>query len=122
MDGAVLENSVKLGRQHSHAHLDGVALPDGVDGAAILQGKKRVLGKLVDVHASAEDRSAAGRKAAGEDTAGSATERMLLSDHVMSHDIGDEVIYQAVYNAPYRERHLIDQDTETLVAIIVCSV
>ena len=82
VDGVVLEDGVKLGRQHSHAHLDGVALPDGSDSAAILPGKKRVLGKLVDVHASAEDRSASGRKAAGEDAAGDAAQFLLLNYYV----------------------------------------
>ena len=67
VDGVVLDNSIKqLDRQHSHIHLDGVALPDGADGVAGLQGKKRAPGKLVDVHASAEDRSAAGKDGAGE--------------------------------------------------------
>ena len=67
IDGVVLEDSIKqLDRQHSDGHLDGVALPDGADGVAGLQGKKRTPGKLVDVHASAEDRLAAGKDGAGE--------------------------------------------------------
>ena len=81
VDGTVLENGVKPGRQHSHAHLDGVALPNGVDGTAGLHGKKRTLGRLVDVHASAEDRSAAGRKAAGEDGAGDAAVKTFCGCH-----------------------------------------
>ena len=72
VDGVVLGDGVKDAQKQSQAHLQGIALPDGVAAEAALQGKKRTAGKLVDVHASAEDRSAAGRKAAapGEDGTG----------------------------------------------------
>lgn len=104
VDGIVLENGAKLGRQHSHAHLDGVAFPDGVDGVTGLHGKKRALGKLVDVHASAEDRSAAGRKAAGEDGAGDAAAKTLLQMAMpVCHDIRCEVHLKSC--AGHHEHH-----------------
>lgn len=64
VDGAVLEHSVKDAHKQSHAHLDGVSLPDGVDSRGAPLGKKLAHGKLVDVHASAEDQSSVGRGAA----------------------------------------------------------
>jgi hypothetical protein len=64
VDGAVREHSVKDARNQSHAHVDSVSLPEGVDSRGAPPGKKLAHGKLVDVHASAEDQSSVGRGAA----------------------------------------------------------